>query len=48
MLDVRQTEQLVFTAAENIPNLEWQIEQQESFFGTLLRSNSGPLFKERS
>jgi len=29
MLDVRQAEQLVFTAAETIPDLERRIEQQE-------------------
>jgi len=30
MLDVRQAEQLVFTAAETIPDLERRIEQQET------------------
>jgi len=36
MLDVRQAEQLVFTAAETIPDLERRIEQQENFISTLL------------
>jgi multidrug efflux system outer membrane protein len=43
MLDVRQAEQLVFTAAETIPNLERQIEQQENFLSTLLGNNPGPI-----
>lgn len=48
MLNVRQAEQLVFTAAENIPDLERQIEQQENFISTLLGNNPAPLFEERS
>jgi len=43
MLDVRQAEQLVFTAAETIPDLERRIEQQESFISTLLGNNPGPI-----
>jgi len=43
MLDVRQAEQLVFTAAETIPDLERRIEQQENFIGTLLGNNPGPI-----
>ena len=43
MLDVRQAEQLVFTAAENIPDLERRIEQQENFLSTLLGNNPGPI-----
>jgi outer membrane protein, multidrug efflux system len=43
MLDVRQAEQLVFTAAENIPDLERRIEQQENFISTLLGNNPGPI-----
>jgi multidrug efflux system outer membrane protein len=39
MLDVRQAEQLVFTAAAEIPALEQQIEQQENFISTLLGKN---------
>jgi multidrug efflux system outer membrane protein len=41
MLDVRQAEQLVFTAAAEIPSLEQQIEQQENFISTLLGKNPG-------
>ena len=43
LLDVRQAEQLVFTAAESIPDLERQIEQQENFLSTLLGNNPGPI-----
>ncbi len=39
MLDVRQAEQLVFTAAASIPDLERRIEQQENFIGILLGNN---------
>jgi multidrug efflux system outer membrane protein len=41
MLDVRQAEQLVFTAAAEIPTLEQQIEQEENFISTLLGENPG-------
>src|ERR1700692_3062858 len=41
MLDVRQAEQLVDTAAETIPDLERQIEQRENFLSTLLGNNPG-------
>jgi multidrug efflux system outer membrane protein len=43
MLDVRQAEQLVFTAAETIPDLERRIEEQENFISTLLGNNPGPI-----
>jgi multidrug efflux system outer membrane protein len=43
MLDVRQAEQLVDTAAETIPDLEQQIEQQENFLSTLLGNNPGTI-----
>jgi len=43
MLDVRQAEQLVFTAAGAIPDVERRIEQQENFISTLLGSNPGPV-----
>jgi multidrug efflux system outer membrane protein len=43
LLDVRQAEQLVFTAAETIPNLERRIEQQENLISTLLGDNPGPI-----
>src|SRR5882724_5609440 len=48
MLDVRQAEQLVFTAAETIPDLERQIEQQENFLSTLLGDNPGPIARGMS
>jgi len=43
MLDVRQAEQLVFTAAGTIPDLERRIEQQENFISILLGNNPGPI-----
>jgi multidrug efflux system outer membrane protein len=45
MRDVRKAEQLVFTAAENIPDLERQIDQQENFISTLLGNNPGPIVR---
>jgi len=39
MLDVRQAEQLVFTAAASIPDIERRIEQQENFISILLGNN---------
>jgi len=48
MLDVRQAEQLVFTAAETIPDLERRIEQQENFISTLLGNNPVLSLAERS
>jgi len=39
MLDVRQSEQLVYTAAETIPDLERRIEQQENLISILLGKN---------
>jgi hypothetical protein len=42
MLDVRQAEQLVFTAA-SVPVLEQQIEQEENFTSTLLGNNPAPV-----
>jgi len=39
MLDVRQAEQLVFTAAAEIPVLEQQVEQQENLISILLGKN---------
>jgi multidrug efflux system outer membrane protein len=41
LLDVRQAEQLVFTAAAEIPVLEQQIEQQENLISILLGENPG-------
>ena len=43
MLDVRQAEQLVATAAQEIPDLERRIQQQENFISTLLGANPGPI-----
>jgi len=43
MLDVRQAEQLVAVAAEDIPDLERRIEQQENLISTLLGNNPGPI-----
>jgi multidrug efflux system outer membrane protein len=39
LLDVRQAEQLVFTAAASIPDLQQRIEQQENFISILLGNN---------
>jgi outer membrane protein, multidrug efflux system len=41
LLDVRQAEQLVFTAGSEVPSLEQQIEQQENFISILLGNNPG-------
>jgi len=43
MLDVRQAEQLVALAAENIPDLERRIQQEENFISTLLGNNPDPI-----
>jgi outer membrane protein, multidrug efflux system len=47
MLDVRQAEQLVFTAAAAIPDLEQRIEQQENFISVLLGNNPQPVARGR-
>src|SRR6202047_3368756 len=47
MLDVRQAEQLVFTAASEVPTLEQQIEQEENFISTLLGDNPAPVPRGR-
>jgi multidrug efflux system outer membrane protein len=39
MLDVRQAEEAVYTAAENIPDLERKIQQQENLISVLLGNN---------
>jgi multidrug efflux system outer membrane protein len=39
MLDVRQAEQLVYTAAEQVPDLQRRIAQEENFLSTLLGQN---------
>jgi len=43
MLDVRQSEQLVYTAAGTIPDLERRIEQQENLISILLAKNPAPV-----
>jgi len=43
MLDVRQAQQLVYTAAENVPDLERRIQQQENLISILLGNNPGPI-----
>ena len=42
-LDVSQSEQLVYTASESIPDLERQIQQQENLLSVLLGENPGPI-----
>jgi multidrug efflux system outer membrane protein len=42
-LDVRQGEQLVYTASEEIPDLERRVQQQENLISTLLGNNPGPI-----
>jgi len=43
LMDVRQSEQLVYTASAQIPTLEKQIEQQENYISILLGQNPGPI-----
>jgi outer membrane protein, multidrug efflux system len=43
MLDVRQAEQLVYTASSQIPDLERRIQQQENFLSVLLGRYPGPI-----
>lgn len=43
LLDVRQSEQLVYTAAAEIPDLERQIAQQENAISILLGNNPGDI-----
>jgi|HubBroStandDraft_6_1064221.scaffolds.fasta_scaffold01846_5 multidrug efflux system outer membrane protein len=43
LLDVRQAEQLVYTAAEEIPDLERLIQQQEDAISVLIGSNPAPV-----
>jgi outer membrane protein, multidrug efflux system len=44
-IDVRQSEQLVYTAAAQIPDLERRIEQQENFISILLGQNPAPVVR---
>jgi multidrug efflux system outer membrane protein len=48
MLDVRQAEQLVFTAGARIPDIERQIEQQENLISTLAGGNPAPVRRGRA
>ncbi len=43
MLDVRQSEQLVYTAGETVPDLERQIAQEENALSILLGRNPGSI-----
>lgn len=43
MLDVRQAEQLVYTASEQVPDLERRIAQQENALSILLGNNPGDI-----
>jgi multidrug efflux system outer membrane protein len=47
-LDLRQAEQLVYTAAETIPDLHRQIEQMENQISLLLGENPGSIVRGRS
>jgi multidrug efflux system outer membrane protein len=48
LLDVRQSEQLVYTAAASIPDLERRIEQQENFISILLGQNPAPILRGKA
>jgi len=48
LLDVRQAEQLVFTATAEVPSLEQQIEQQENLLSILLGQNPGDVPRGQS
>jgi outer membrane protein, multidrug efflux system len=48
LLDVRQAEQLVYTAAANIPDQERQIQQEENAINVLLGRNPGTVVRGRS
>lgn len=43
LMDVRQSEQLVYAASTEIPNLEKSIEQQENYISILLGNNPGSI-----
>lgn len=47
ILDVRQAEDLLYSATKTIPDLQRQIEQQENFINTLLGQNPGPVKRGR-
>ena len=48
LLDLRQGEQLVYTATETIPTLQQQIEQTENQLSLLLGKNPGEILRGRS
>ena len=48
LLDLRQSEQLVYTAAATIPTLQQQIEQTENRISLLLGKNPGEVLRGRS
>jgi multidrug efflux system outer membrane protein len=48
LLDLRQAEQLVDTAAQTIPTLQQQIEQTENQISLLLGKNPGPVIRQSS
>jgi outer membrane protein, multidrug efflux system len=47
LVDVRQAEQLVYTASETIPNVERQIQQEENYIRVLLGENPGEVPRGR-
>jgi len=48
LMDVRQSEQLVYAAAAAIPDLERRIQQQENLISILLGRNPGPITRGKS
>ena len=48
LVDVRQAEQLVYTASAAIPDLQRQREQEENYISILLGQNPGPIARGRS
>jgi len=48
LIDVRQAEVLLYTAAESIPDVERQIAQTENLISLLLGRNPGPVLRGRS
>jgi multidrug efflux system outer membrane protein len=45
LLELRQSQELMYTAAAAIPDLERRIEQQENFINILLGQNPGPILR---
>jgi outer membrane protein, multidrug efflux system len=48
MLDVRQGEQLVYTASQNVPDVERRIEQTENLISLLVGNNPAPVTRGRA